>query len=91
MKIQFEIPEVKVYELEQLMKIAGASSKKELFNDALTLLEWAIDEAQKDRIIGSISKDGDSYRELQMRAFSNAKSYAHQQNANINKNRSQAA
>jgi len=42
------------------------------------LLEWAIKEIQANpnRIIGSIDEEKDTYKELQMAVFSNARSYA---------------
>ncbi|MGH8536612.1 MAG: hypothetical protein ACREXM_09140 [Gammaproteobacteria bacterium] len=76
MRIQFELTEEKANELTQLMNTI--STKKDLFENALTFLEWAVNELQQDpdRIIGSIKEKEDTYKELQMAAFSNARSKA---------------
>lgn len=78
MRIQFELTEEKANELTQLMNTIGVSTKKDLFENALTFLEWAVNEIQQDpdRIIGSIKEKEDTYKELQMAAFSNARSKA---------------
>lgn len=78
MRIQFELTEEKANELTQLMNTIGVSTKKDLFENALTFLEWAVNELQQDpdRIIGSIKEKEDTYKELQMAAFSNARSKA---------------
>ena len=78
MRIQFDLNESKVKELDTLMKTIGVSTKKELFDNALTFLEWAVKEIKHDpdRVIGSINEKTDSYKELQMSVFSNARSAA---------------
>lgn len=78
MRIQFDLNESKVRELDTLMRTIGVSTKKELFDNALTFLEWAVNEIKNDpdRVIGSINEKTDSYKELQMSVFSNARSMA---------------
>jgi hypothetical protein len=44
------------------------SSEKELINNALTLLEWAIEEVKNQREIGSLSKD-DEFKEVLLPMF----------------------
>jgi metal-responsive CopG/Arc/MetJ family transcriptional regulator len=63
-RIQLELPEEKVKELEELMENAGIKTKKELFNNALTLLEWAIKEKKTGRKIASINEEEDKYKEV---------------------------
>lgn len=62
--------------IEELMKVAGLTSKKELFNNALTLFDWAVSETRKGRAIASINEKDGSYRELQMPALKNAARYS---------------
>ena len=45
-RMQFDLPEDRLDELDSLMKKCGISTKKELFNYALTMLEWAVDESK---------------------------------------------
>lgn len=68
-RIQFELPEEKVKELEQLMKAARITTRKDLFNNALTLFEWAIQERQSGRSIASVDEDNKKYKELVMPAL----------------------
>ena len=62
-KFQFEMPQANADRLDQLAKQAGVA-KKDIINNALTLLEWAIDEVQAGRIIASVDLREDRYREL---------------------------
>jgi hypothetical protein len=78
MRIQFELTDEKAKELDKFMSTIGVTTKKDLFENSLSLLEWAIKEIQANpnRVIGSIDEGKDSYKELQMAVFSNARSYA---------------
>lgn len=78
MRIQFELTDEKAKELDEFMSVIGVTTKKDLFENSLSLLEWAIKEIQTnpDRVIGSIDEKKDTYKELQMAIFSNAKSHA---------------
>jgi hypothetical protein len=69
-RIQFELSDDKVRELEELMKESGIRTKKDLFNNALTLLEWAIDEKRAGRTIASIDEKEKRYKELVMPVLS---------------------
>ncbi|MBI5779633.1 MAG: hypothetical protein HZA49_09300 [Planctomycetes bacterium] len=65
-RVQFELPESKIKELETLMKEAGIRTKKDLFNNALSLLEWAIKEKREGRIIASVDEKNHKYKEVIM-------------------------
>jgi metal-responsive CopG/Arc/MetJ family transcriptional regulator len=65
-KFQFELPEDRVKELEELMRKAKISTRKDLFNSALTLLEWAVHEKEAGRAIASIDEGQRRYKELVM-------------------------
>jgi len=64
-KFQFEMPEVNANRLEDLASQAGVA-KKDIINNALTILEWAIGEVQAGRIIASVDESNDRYREMVM-------------------------
>lgn len=68
-RIQFELPEEKVKELEALMQEARISTRKDLFNNALTLFEWAIEERRAGRSIASVDEQNKKYKELVMPAL----------------------
>lgn len=65
-RFQMDIPEERLQELEELMNDTGISTKKELMNNALTLLRWAIQEREKGFQIASIDEDEGVYKQLQM-------------------------
>lgn len=73
-RIQFELPKDKADEIEKLMQDAGVPTKKELFNNALTLLKWALRETKRGNSIASIDEKHGKYRELQMPIFSTSTS-----------------
>lgn len=63
-RIQFDLPDSKVEELDKLMLAAGIKTRRELFNNALSLLEWALRQRKEGRVIASINEESKSYREL---------------------------
>ena len=73
MKIQFEMSDDKVEEMQRLMDATGLATKRELFNSALTLFKWAVEQRQDGRTIGSIDEPNQLYRELEMPALNNVK------------------
>jgi hypothetical protein len=68
-RIQFELPEEKVKELEAIMKEAQITTRKDLFNNALTLFEWAVQERRSGRTIASVDEHNKKYKELVMPAL----------------------
>jgi len=72
-RLQFEISEDRLRELEALINATGASTKKELMNNALTLFEWAVNEEKAGNTIASINENSKSYRELVMPLLKNVK------------------
>lgn len=71
-RVQIDLAESRVRVLEELMEVCGISTKKELFNNALTLFEWAVGEVRKGNTIASINESEQRYRDLQMPVLSNA-------------------
>jgi len=65
-RIQFDLPEEQAEGLETLKDLGGVKTTKDLFNNALTLLEWAINEKKAGRIIASIDEKNEVYKELVM-------------------------
>lgn len=64
-KVVFEFDGQGDEELERLMEEAGVSTRKDLFNYALSLLKWAIKEKKQGRKIASID-DGKHIKELRL-------------------------
>lgn len=64
-RLQFEIDEDWLQVLEELRRLGGLRTKKDLLNNALTLLRWAVKQRLNGRAIVSVSPDG-AERELEM-------------------------
>ena len=71
-KIQFELPIEKVREMEEMMRLTGITTRKEFFNNALTLLAWAIHEMYMGNIIASIDEKNKKFKEVVMPILANA-------------------
>ena len=66
MRIQLELPETQVAELKQLMEEAGIDTYKDLFNNSLTMFEWALNEVKNGKILASVDEKSEKYRVLVM-------------------------
>jgi len=62
-KFQFEMPETNANRLEELATQAGVA-KKDIINNALTLLDWAVREVQAGHTITSVDETHGKYKEL---------------------------
>ena len=69
-RLQIDLDEAQMKELEQMMVEGKVRSKKDLFNAALTLLRWAMKERKAGRIIASIDENREVYKELEMPVLS---------------------
>jgi metal-responsive CopG/Arc/MetJ family transcriptional regulator len=68
-RVQLDLPERQVKELDGLMKEMGVATRKDFFNQALSLLLWAIKEKKEGRIIASVDEANQHYREVVMPAL----------------------
>jgi hypothetical protein len=67
MRFQFEIDAEWLQRLEELMKLGGLRTKKDLMNNALTVLDWAVKQRLAGRTIVSVADEDDgTERELEM-------------------------
>jgi hypothetical protein len=69
MRLQLELSEARVRVLDALMEDCGITTRKDLFNNALAMLEWAVKERKRGNIIASVNENEQKYRELQMPIF----------------------
>jgi hypothetical protein len=65
-RVQLDLPEPKVTELDGLMKEVGITTRKDFFNQAVSLLVWAIKEMKKGRTIASVDEEKKVYSEVVM-------------------------
>jgi hypothetical protein len=72
LRIQIDVSPQKLAELEELMTLCGIKTKKELINNALTLLQWAVKQVRNGRSVASIDENEGRFRELEMPILSAA-------------------
>jgi hypothetical protein len=65
-RIQLELPEDRVAELDELGARLRIRTRKDLLNTALTLLEWAVNEKAAGHKIASVDVENQVLRELVM-------------------------
>jgi len=70
-RVQLDLPEEQVRELDELMKEAKIATRKDLFNNALTLFQWAVKSKRAGRIIASLDEKSGNAKELVMPALEN--------------------
>jgi hypothetical protein len=63
-RIQLDMPESQVKKIEAMMENSGIRTKKELFNVALSFLQWAQKEKNSGRIIASLDEKTEKYKEI---------------------------
>ena len=56
-RMQFDLPENRMSELDELMKRCDISTRKELFSYALSMLEWAVSESEQGHDIAAIDRE----------------------------------
>jgi len=72
MRIQLELPEEQVQELKKLMAEAGLETYKDVFNNALTVFEWLLNEVKSGKVIAAVDEKNEKYRVLVMPALERA-------------------
>ena len=68
-RLQFEVSQSRMDEIERLMKEGDVATKKEFLDSGIALLKWAFKNLRKGRLIVSLNDSDGSYRELDMPAF----------------------
>jgi len=82
MRIQLELPDERVRELKGLMAEAGIETYKDLFNNALTIFEWLLNEVKSGKVIAAVDEQNEKYRVLVMPALERAAKAARMAKAN---------
>jgi hypothetical protein len=72
-RLQVDVTDRQLDDLTRVMKECELNTKRELFNNAFTLLEWAIDARKKGHIIASIDESDEKYYELRMPILNNVR------------------
>jgi hypothetical protein len=66
MQISFEFSEEQIRRLKALQLKTGSSTMNDMFNSAMSMLAWAVDETAKGNSIASVDRDSETYRPLVM-------------------------
>jgi hypothetical protein len=69
MKIEIEVKDWVVSQLEELKDVTGSVDYKELFSNALALMAWATQQRATGRSVASIDEQGKEFHRLQMPAL----------------------
>ncbi|MCX6902903.1 MAG: hypothetical protein NTW03_05395 [Verrucomicrobia bacterium] len=77
-RVQLDFPKGKLLELQEIMTKTGMATRKDLFENAITLFEWAVDQRERGRMIASINEHDDTFRELVMPALAAVKASKHE-------------
>jgi metal-responsive CopG/Arc/MetJ family transcriptional regulator len=70
-RIQLDLPDEQVAELDERMAETKLRTRKDFFNNALTLFDWAIKQKKAGRTIAAIDESQDIVKELLMPALEN--------------------
>ncbi len=70
-RIQLELPEQQVAELDELMRETKIATRKDLFNNALTLFQWAAKVKRSGSIVAALDEAKGTAKELVMPALEN--------------------
>jgi len=77
-RLQFELAADKLAEIERLQVEGGFENRKDLLNNAITLLKWALNHAKSGHAIAAIDGKSDKYYELQMPFISHVSPTSHE-------------
>ena len=69
MRIQLDMDEAGVELVDELKRLTGCRTYRDLFNNAISLLDWAVRQRMEGRKITSFDEGNDVCRELVMPAL----------------------
>jgi metal-responsive CopG/Arc/MetJ family transcriptional regulator len=72
-RIQLDLPDDQVKELDELMKETNITTRKDLFNNALTLFQWAVKAKRAGRTIAALDENSGNAKELVMPSLENVR------------------
>lgn len=74
-RIQLELDSSRAEFFDRFRIATGATSQKELINNAITIFRWAAKQVAAGKIIGALDEERDTFKELQMPALEAAGAY----------------
>lgn len=76
-RMQFDVPYEKAQEIENLMRVCGFETKKDFFNNAITLLKWVVRHTQRGNAVAALDETNERYTELGMPFIDTIREKAH--------------
>jgi len=64
MRLNLEISDAQMNSIKALQQRTGASSMKELVNNAISILEWAVEETARGNEVAALNESESAYRVL---------------------------
>jgi hypothetical protein len=71
-RVQFDLLPHRLAELDQLMEFCDLNSRKDLFDNAMTLFEWAVHEVRAGRAVASYDRNADHVEIVRFPVLDNA-------------------
>ncbi len=78
-RVQLDFSPNVIERMNRSIDICEFETRKDLFNNALSLFDWAVGEVLKGRVIASLDEANKHYTRLTMPALQNAAQYAMRQ------------
>jgi hypothetical protein len=75
-RVQLDFSPAVIERMNRSIDICEFETRKDLFNNALSLFDWAIGEVMKGRVIASLDEENKHYTKLAMPALMNAARFA---------------
>jgi len=75
-RVQLDLPVERIDDMESIIAKTGMTTRKDLFENALALFEWAVEQRQQGRIIASIDEATNNYREVVMPGLASVRNEA---------------
>jgi hypothetical protein len=83
LRVQLELDERRKDQLCSLERLTGLKTHTDLYDVALTLLDWSVQQRCEGRIIASLDEKNMTYKELQMPALEYAAKGARKQSQSL--------
>jgi hypothetical protein len=74
-RVQLDLSPAEIGRMNHLMRLADLGTRKDLFNNALSLFEWAVLQVYAGHDVGSVDKETKQLTILSMPAFSSVRAY----------------
>jgi hypothetical protein len=66
MNLEFDVSDKEIEKLDEMLKSTNSDSYKSLFNDSLSLFNWAVQHIKAGRVIAAVDEGGQKYIEVHM-------------------------